>query len=232
MNTEKGYRFEYKYLIGREAAEELKHTLPLVFARDIHAGEKGYYDIRSVYFDDPEDNAYEEKEAGVADRRKYRIRFYDLDPSFVTLELKLKKGILSQKTAETVTFEEAETLLGGGRLPAARKYGPALATFTVETSEKLLEPRLVVDYRRYPFVYPVGNTRVTIDTLIRGSRYERSGLLAEGTPVPALEEGLALLEVKFDRELPCFIGDFLSRVPLVHYANSKYCSCHDALFIK
>ena len=69
-----GYRHEYKYLISACSAQLLKRRLPHVMARDPHAGPTGQYTIRSLYFDDGNYSAYEEKMSGVADRVKYRIR--------------------------------------------------------------------------------------------------------------------------------------------------------------
>ena len=61
-----GYRHEYKYLISACSAQLLKRRLPHVMARDPHAGPTGQYTIRSLYFDDGNYSAYEEKMSGVA----------------------------------------------------------------------------------------------------------------------------------------------------------------------
>ena len=89
---EKGYRHEYKYLISRADAELLKRRLPYIMERDPHAGPTGQYTIRSLYFDDFRNSAYYDKVDGVNYRAKYRIRFYNYDPSILKLEKKEKNG--------------------------------------------------------------------------------------------------------------------------------------------
>ena len=98
----KGYRHEYKYLISRADAELLKRRLPHIMERDPHAGETGTYTIRSLYFDDFCNSAYDEKVSGVSDRMKYRIRYYNYTPDVLKLERKEKHGNLTRKTAQTM----------------------------------------------------------------------------------------------------------------------------------
>ena len=97
---ERGYRHEYKYLISRADAELLKLRLPHIMERDTHSGDSGRYTIRSLYFDDFANTAYYEKVDGVAQRAKYRIRFYDYDSSLIKLEKK--------NEAKPVSFEDAK----------------------------------------------------------------------------------------------------------------------------
>ena len=92
-----GYRHEYKFLISKGAAELLKRRLPTVMERDPHAGPGGQYTIRSLYFDDRNYTAYEEKVSGVADRVKYRIRYYNYDTRAVRLERRRKTYWNSKK---------------------------------------------------------------------------------------------------------------------------------------
>ena len=58
---------------------------------DKHA-KNGVYMIRSLYFDDYFNTAYEEKDAGVLERKKYRIRVYNCSDSSIKLERKKKFG--------------------------------------------------------------------------------------------------------------------------------------------
>ncbi len=67
------YRNEWKYLISTSEKELLKLRLKPFLVADPHAKDGGYL-IRSLYFDDYWNSAYEEKEAGVLMRKKYRIR--------------------------------------------------------------------------------------------------------------------------------------------------------------
>ena len=59
------YRHELKYRINLPEWALLRSRLPAGVQRDEHAGENGEYMIRSLYFDDYWNTAYEEKEIGV-----------------------------------------------------------------------------------------------------------------------------------------------------------------------
>lgn len=67
------YRHELKYLISWADKAELTTRMSPVLKLDPHATNGGYF-IRSLYFDDYWNTAYEEKDAGVLLRKKYRIR--------------------------------------------------------------------------------------------------------------------------------------------------------------
>ena len=79
------YRNEWKYYISLWEGELLKRRLLPFMERDAHA-EGGQYTIRSLYFDDYWDSAYEEKIMGVVDRQKWRIRIYNYSDSSIKLE--------------------------------------------------------------------------------------------------------------------------------------------------
>ena len=82
-------RHEIKYIISLREAELLKYRLRALLRPDPHVRADGSYFIRSLYFDDTDYRAYHEKIAGVKERTKYRIRFYNMDDSRITLEKKL-----------------------------------------------------------------------------------------------------------------------------------------------
>ena len=64
--------------------------LGALLSRDKHGGEAGEYMIRSLYFDDMYQSAYEEKQSGVYARKKYRIRIYNCLDNVIHLECKYK----------------------------------------------------------------------------------------------------------------------------------------------
>ena len=64
---------------------------------DSHTGDDGRYLIRSIYFDNYRDKALREKIDGVSRREKFRIRYYNDDISYMTLEKKVKDNSLCRK---------------------------------------------------------------------------------------------------------------------------------------
>ena len=96
------YRHEVKHEISNLDMLILRQRLRAVMAPDSHAID-GQYEIRSLYFDNPDDKALREKLDGVSRREKYRIRMYNNDPSVIRLERKFKCSGLGYKESALLT---------------------------------------------------------------------------------------------------------------------------------
>ena len=219
-----GYRHEYKFLISAPAAELLKRRLPTVMARDPYAGPTGQYTIRSLYFDDRDYTAYEEKMSGISDRVKYRIRYYNYDTGAIKLEKKEKHGGLTRKIGKGITLADAMHLQSGAGGTCPDTDGGLVTELRFKIACGL-KPAILVDYDRTPFVCNAGQTRITLDENIRTKPYHAELLASEKAMVPVLEEGQAVLEVKFNDFLPGYLSDALADIPKVNLAISKYVLC-------
>lgn len=219
-----GYRHEYKYLISTVSAELLKRRLPTIMLRDSHAGPTGQYTIRSLYFDDRNYSAYEEKMDGVSDRVKYRIRYYNYDTRVIRLEKKEKHGGLTRKTGKTITLADALHLQSGKNSVCPDTQSNLVTELRCGISCGL-RPAILVDYDRTPFVCNAGQTRITIDENIRTLPYCAELLASQKAMVPVLESGIAVLEVKFNDFLPEYLSAALADIPKVNLAVSKYVLC-------
>lgn len=102
------YRNEIKHEISAADKAAICASMRAVARPDPHAGPDGRYLIRSLYFDTPADKALREKLDGVSEREKFRIRFYNGDPSVMHLEKKIKRGGLGCKVSAPITAEEAQ----------------------------------------------------------------------------------------------------------------------------
>jgi hypothetical protein len=216
-----GYRHEYKYLISGAAARLLKSRLRSFMHPDPHVGETGQYTIRSLYFDDPFAAAYEEKMSGIKERTKYRIRYYNYDPSLLRLERKEKNGSLTRKTGQTISAADAKALTGG--------QSRELTGLSEELQRRCLlegfRPRCLVDYDRTPFVCHDGNTRITLDENLRTRPFDTDLLASNQAMIPVLSPDQVILEVKFDDFLPGYLGDILADIPKAQMSISKYVLC-------
>ena len=219
-------RHEIKYIISLREAELLKYRLRALLRPDPHVRADGSYFIRSLYFDDTDYRAYHEKIAGVKERTKYRIRFYNLDDSRVTLEKKSKDGDLSGKESTRISRETAEALLTGG---AVSGEADDLVRELARLRQTGWRGAVLVDYVRYPFVYPTGNVRVTIDTELRTAPFKTGLFDGRALTVPVLDDGEAVLEVKYDAFLPAPVRALIEGVPKQRCAVSKYTQCLNIL---
>lgn len=222
---EKGYRHEYKYLISKADAELLKRRLPYVMERDPHAGETGQYTIRSLYFDDFSNTAYYDKVDGVNYRAKYRIRFYNYDPSILKLEKKEKNGNLTRKTAQTITKNDARALEYAFSSGCPDTKEGLVEELRIQFVSQGLRPRVLVDYDRTPFICKEGNTRITLDENVRTRPYIAHLFASPRAMVPALDADQVILEVKFDDYIPSYLLTALADIPKVNMAISKFAMC-------
>jgi len=217
------YRHEIKHLISAGDAASIRANLNAVARLDPHALEKGFYRIRSLYFDDPADTALHEKLDGVNERRKFRIRYYNDDLSYIMLECKMKRDGVGAKPQERLTLEETQRIIRGDIQWMVTSGRPLLVSLYVDMKTRQLAPKTVVEYKRVPFIYGPGNVRVTIDWAIRTGA-PKDFLDPEGLTLP-IEEDVTLLEVKWDGYLPTIIRKAAALKSRYPTAFSKYAAC-------
>ena len=220
-------RYEYKYLISAAGAEIVRSRLSAVLQPDPFAGSDGTYRITSLYFDDRFDRALEEKRDGVRDRFKFRIRYYNDDPAFIRLEKKAKHGAISEKLGVLISRETADRLLTDPF--SVESDDPVLSEFVIRLRQERYAPVAFVDYRRRTFCYPVNDVRITIDSVVSGSRFGGSLFSPDRVRIPVLPQGESVLEIKFDRALPPHLRELLLDVPKTATAFSKFALCRMAL---
>lgn len=226
MELQGSYRHERKYVIHECEYQALWRRLTLVMKPDAHVGADGTYLIRSVYFDNYRDKALREKLDGVQHREKFRIRWYNDDWSFVTLEKKIKHNDLCQKLDAPLTREEFEKILAAPGAWMRAHPQPLVRELFYSMQTQQLRPRVLVSYVRQPYVYAPGNVRVTFDSRIRTSLFQTE-FLQEGLPdISAADTpNTRVLEVKYDAFLPDSIACLLQMGTLRQQAFSKYGAC-------
>lgn len=218
------YRNEIKHEISAADKAAICASMRAVARPDPHAGPDGRYLIRSLYFDTPADKALREKLDGVSEREKFRIRFYNGDPSVMHLEKKVKRGGLGYKVSAPITAEEAQRIVDGDTNWMAVSGRGLIVELYAKMKSEGLRPKTIVDYTRTPFVYGPGNVRVTIDENIRTGLGCTDFLNPSCVTVPA-GEPVILLEVKWDDYLPAVIRRAVAVKSRRGAAFSKYQTC-------
>lgn len=216
-------RYENKYFISTAGEAMLLARLGVVAGRDSHAGADGTYHIRSLYFDDSFRTALRDKEEGVEMREKFRIRYYDLDPSHIVLESKQKLGKMTRKLSAPLRLEQAAQMGAGDYISLRGSDDPLLHRFYTQAQLRLLRPRVVVDYTRRPFLFR--DVRVTIDRNLHSGLYRLDFLNPKLPTVPVFPGGRTILEVKYDEALPDTVRRALECASLQVSAISKFLLC-------
>lgn len=218
------FRHEYKHYLNYADYLSIRNRLQCVMKKDSHAGTKGFYQIRSLYFDNMEDKALKEKINGVSNREKFRIRCYDFNFDFIRLEKKVKKGGLGYKISAPLTYEQTEKIIWGD----TDWMKDSEEALIVELYEKMktegIKPKTIVDYTREPFVYSAGNVRVTLDYDIR-TGLQNKNFLDKNVPTIPASPGTCILEVKYDNFMPDMIRDIVQLRNREETAFSKYAAC-------
>ncbi|MCR5399702.1 MAG: polyphosphate polymerase domain-containing protein [Lachnospiraceae bacterium] len=225
MEQEKHYRHELKYAVSRGEYEAMKKRLRLIMRSDPHTGPDGTYLIRSIYFDNADDKALREKEDGVSRREKFRIRYYNDDLSFITLEKKMKIDSLCLKYDAPITEAECRKIISGDTDFMKDHPDEVVKELYAKMRYQGLRPKVLVSYLREPYIYAAGNVRVTFDSQIRTSLFD-SDYLDVKTNISATEKPThMLLEVKYDAFLPEIIQKLIRAGNIRQQAFSKYGAC-------
>ena len=226
MEQEKNYRHELKYSISYAEYLAMRKRLEAIMCKDSHVNSDGCYQIRSIYFDNCEDKALREKVDGIAKREKFRIRYYNDDFSFITLEKKIKNNNLCLKCDARITEDECRKILKGDTLFMKDHPEELVRELYAKMNYQLLKPRVLVSYVREPYIYAPGNVRVTFDFNIRTSLFSQEFLTREVVDISATDTpNDMILEVKYDAFLPSIIQDIVQVKNIRQQAFSKYGAC-------
>ncbi|MBR6148720.1 MAG: polyphosphate polymerase domain-containing protein [Lachnospiraceae bacterium] len=216
-------RHELKHEISMSDMIAIRQRMRAIAKSDPYAID-GKYFIRSLYFDTPEDRALIEKQSGISQRQKFRIRYYNYDTSVINLEKKLKSGGLGCKISAGLDVKQAEKIVNGDTSWMMDSDNELIRElYSLMVSDRL-RPKTIVDYTREPFIYGPGNVRVTLDYNIRTGLHLTDFLNTECVTVSA-SFGTCIMEVKWDDYLPDIIRDAV-RLPHSRTGSfSKYEAC-------
>ena len=220
------FRHELKYKISKSDYLAISRRVKPVMKTDAHSNENGRYTIYSVYFDNVYDKALLEKINGVQKREKFRIRYYNKDFSFITLEKKSKYNDLCMKESVQISKDEFFSILSGGGEWMKQHPTQLVKELYCKMKTEQLRPRVIVSYLREAYIYAPGNVRETFDSQIRTSLFVRNFAESDfdGINVADNTDDM-ILEVKFDDFLPDIIARLIQTGNTRQQAFSKYCAC-------
>lgn len=220
------FRHELKYLISYAEREALIRRMSPIMKRDENGGPDGYT-IRSLYFDDLWNTAYDEKMAGTFARKKYRIRIYNFSDKVIKLECKVKRDSYIHKTAASLSRSEVEQILRGEYAFLLQRPESLCREFYVECTSNGMRPKVIVDYERDAFVEPAGDVRITFDKHVR-SAWLGYDIFDSSLPTyEVLEAEKLIMEVKYTQMLPEYVRRVSAPENAVRVAASKYTLCVD-----
>lgn len=225
----KKYRYELKFVLSQSFAKILAHRLSLVMDLDENAFyPDGSYLVRSLYFDDLFNTSYHEKVDGVLYRRKYRIRFYNNDESFIRLECKMKDNNMTSKDQVRINRLVADRLITGNIYDLPLDKNKLFTEFLMDIRSKKLVPSVIVDYKRLAFTYPLSDVRINFDSEIKSGVCNYDLFNKDFVGMPVIDQDKVVLEVKFNEQLPESLAMIVESVPTFRSAVSKFAYCLQA----
>lgn len=216
-------RREMKYPIGEQDYYKVDKLFREVLTPDKYSKEFGYR-VRSLYFDGLNNEDYHSKMDGEEVRKKIRLRIYHTNTEWVNLEIKRKLNINQIKETTLIKREDALALIDKN-YSVLLKYedNTAKSAYNIMTTGNY-RPVVMIDYNRKAYIHTENNIRVTLDSDIRSNEFEFDIFNENVLMVPIVDYYNALLEVKFDGELFCWISQALTSLDTTNQSMSKYCS--------
>jgi len=224
------HRYEFKYLLRPFEEERVLAELDRRMELDVHSSTRGYYFVRSHYFDSAGLACYREKINGHRRRHKFRLRMYSESAAFrdpLFMELKGKDDMLVYKHRMPLEAEGVAPALSAGRsaiadLVASSPGANGVAdSFVFDLFRRGLSPSVVVDYRRAAFQRPADpDFRATMDTRVIARRCDSEGL-PTGRPRD-LSSPFSVLEIKFRYRLPAWFHRLIQDLELRRQSFSKF----------
>lgn len=211
------YRLEYKYRSHQKSLPEMYDLLrvnPLSF-EEVY----GERTVNNIYLDHPSLKGYFQNLDGVADRVKYRIRWYG-DRGSPQLELKIKRGALGSKIVAPIDALDVQAFLHRGDV---REIISLVGNDAISELLKQLEPIVINNYSRRYLVSRNGKVRVTLD---HGIRYKLFGHDSAGIADPAT----VIVEIKADRSEMDEVSRVGNDLPMRRERFSKYVAGLQLLF--
>jgi hypothetical protein len=227
------FRHEIKYLINYCEYTVLRTSLDGLLKKDPHVVENGFYNIRSLYFDDLFNTAYREKEIGIKDRSKYRIRIYNHSNQLIKLERKIKSDKYIFKQSAPLEMGEVISILNKDFDFLLESDHTLHNIFYHQCRSSMIRPRVIIDYEREPYILDAGQTRITFDKNVRAG-FQGFDIFDEEMPMmEVLDPGYLIMEVKYTEFLPALITELFAALPADRVAVSKYVlGCEKAAYKK
>ena len=176
--------------------------------------------VNSLYFDDLKHSSVKDNLSGVANRSKYRLRWYGgllHDVNNIIFEEKIRNGRVGRKKQLTTSANFPD--ISSAEL---HKISNAVNRLYPDTTPYIsfdyLLPTLILSYEREYFSDNNG-LRITIDSKLRFAKPDLLKPLAQHRSV---EIGGKILEFKFDLERKELARSYISKLDLTPVRNSKY----------
>tara|TARA_B100000780_G_C21073067_1_gene431894 strand:+ start:489 stop:1238 length:750 start_codon:yes stop_codon:yes gene_type:complete len=232
-------RYEFKYLLNRESANQIKEKAKKFMLIDSHAKkEKNQsYFVRSLYFDSDKCQNFYDKVDGVRSRKKFRLRTYDSQSSednLIYLEIKGRHLERTFKKRTQIKSAHLKFFYDNNKLPKLLSFYPnndVVRDFVFTYLKTKIRPKVLIDYTRQPFINKYGlYFRLTFDSNLFSNRSKKLFIKKSTLSQLNTYPGLTILELKFERSIPLWFLRIIQSHNLNRKSISKFvlgmCKCN------
>ena len=214
-----GFRNEIKYTLLPHEYYKLRDYCAGFMDCDVNAGTDGEYVVKSYYFDTLKFDDYMEKQSGIYNRKKYRLRTYGDNGEF-RLEKKVKRGQLNKKFSGKISASDADLLIAGQtNIITGSDDADSIIS---EMHLKGYRYSVYIEYERQAFILKEIDLRVTFDKGL-GAIYGNYGLNETmPEPIPVFYMGETIMEIKFRDSLPLWLNRAVYSIAPSEFSISKY----------
>ena len=182
-----------------------------------HKISKTYQDryIDSMYYDDEELTIAQDNLAGISNRKKYRIRWYNNSKDFYNYEIKIKKNNLGKK----IILKSDNKISNFDNLYSVKNsfLREPENTFFLSNFDNLnLKPKLHVSYLRSYYLYE-GVVRLTFDRNLNYKLFDKFKFKNN-----FIKDNMSVLELKFKPEYLSLVHKLIKDSNFIPKRFSKY----------
>jgi len=223
----KKLRHELKYYLSHHEYVGLRNRIRSLLPLDRHSVTEEGYHIRSLYFDDFPENALHDKINGVFQRKKYRIRIYNVSDRMIKLERKSKWNEYVSKEAAPLQRKQVDRLLEGDIDWLKDEEHRLCHDFYQDLQRGAMKPSVIVDYIREAYIDELTDTRITFDKQLASGLHSFDLFDPELPTWHAVEGQRLILEVKYNKFLPGQVAALLQMSAHQRSTISKYVLCKE-----
>ncbi len=229
MNTNKKYRFEFKYEMDQNTAYLIEKEIGKYGMRPDSniSSANGEYFVTSLYYDSYGLSDYRDKAGGLIKRKKFRLRVYK--PTIgesQTVWLEIKNKFKQENTKTRILLEKDgfdDFFKRGSRSLLERAWTPKEVNKKNEilwnAVNYSIKPAVAVRYKRRAYLNELKNLRITFDSNLEACQGHHFMYNSFMKPV---NRGKVVMEVKFKYILPFWLKGIIRRYCLKADAYSKY----------
>lgn len=223
--TQNYWRYELKYRLNYHQYRQVRNALVPYIQHDAYTKSVSShrYVVRSLYFDSPDYQAYNEKLDGNYSRFKFRIRSYSdvmEKGSVIRIEIKVRMGAKTEKHGTIVSVETFCNFMEHYHWNCVSN--PVLTEFERNIHARILRPKVLIEYYREGYVArSKEDIRITFDHRVCSAK--ANTLFPNQAFFRQHDPSQIILEIKHRDEQPDWLKTIVQTYSLKIEPNSKYC---------